>query len=137
MSVYGLWGRPMAVDWNRYRKIVDDAMKKWGRPITLIKDAGPLDPSDPLGMPGVETVVSNIQAVFVNPVGNTSLGIARYISPGLLENSEQIALILPSRVHDFKRFTRCTDGGAKWKISQVDELKPGPVPILLYIGLRQ
>ena len=124
----------MTVDWGKYRRIVDDAMRKWGRSVTFVKAAGPNDPDDPLGPSGIEMQVSGVMAVFVSP--GSGLGFERHISPGLLANSSQIALVLPSLIHDFRTFTKVIDGSEDWKITQVDELRSSSVPVLYYVGLR-
>jgi hypothetical protein len=128
----------MAVDYHRARATVEKLVREYGRPITLINDAGPEDPTDPLGDPGERTEVENIMGVFVRPSGYIKLGESFYMDPGMWEEAEKIVLVLPSLEHDFATFTRVIDtDGLAYKIFKVEELKPGLIPILLYLGLRQ
>lgn len=126
------------VDWNRHRRRVAEAVKKYGRPVTLVNDQGPADTSDPLGSQRSPVEVPNVQGVFVRPSGYIKLGESFYMEMGMWEEAEKIILVLPSLTHDFARFTRVIDTDNKgYKIFKVEELRPGPVPLLLYLGLRQ
>lgn len=128
----------MAVNWQRSRDLVTKAVTNYGRPITLINEAGVSDANDPLGPPGAPLTVTGVMAVFVRPSGYIKLGESSYMEVGMWEEAEKIALVLPSLTHDFARFTRIVDmDGQGFKIFKVEELSPGPVPILLYLGLRQ
>lgn len=128
----------MAVDYNRTRKTVDRMINTYGRLITLIDDGAPEDETDPLGPPSDPTVVSDIMGVFVRPSGYIKLGESFYMEMGMWEEAEKIVLILPSLVHDFAKFTKVLDSdGMGYKIYKVEELRPGTVPLLLYLGLRQ
>lgn len=128
----------MAVDWNRHRRRVNEAVNKYGRPITVIDDQGPSDNTKPLGARKSRVTVPNVMGVFVRPSGYIKLGESFYMEMGMWEEAEKIVLILPSLTHDFARFTRVKDGdGQEYKIFKVEELRPGPVPLLLYLGLRQ
>lgn len=127
----------MAVDYNRARATVERMIGVYGRPITLVNDAGPIDDEDPLGPPAARLEIPSI-GVFVRPSGYIKLGESFYMDPGMWEEAEKIVLVLPSLQHDFARFTRVVDDDNKaFKIFKVEELKPGTVPILLYLGLRQ
>lgn len=126
------------VDWGRFRATAERNINKYGRLITLVNDAGPANAADPLGPPAARLEVPNIMGVFVRPSGYIKLGESFYLDPGLWEEAEKIVLVLPSLTHDFAKFTRVVDtDGLGYKIFKVEELKPGPVPILLYLGLRQ
>lgn len=127
----------MAVDYNRSRATVERMIDVYGRPITLINDQGPASSSNPLGPAKTPVTVSNIMGVFVRPSGYIKLGESFYLDPGLWEEAEKIVLILPSLQHDFATFTRVLDtDGQGYKIFKVEELKPGSIPILLYLGLK-
>lgn len=110
----------------------------YGRPITLINDAQEATASDPLGPPGAPTEVPNVMGVFVRPSGYIKLGESFYMDPAMWEEAEKIALVLPSLTHDFAKFTRVRDSdGLGYKIFKVEELRPGDVSLLVYLGLRQ
>lgn len=128
----------MAVDYNRARDTVKKMVDAYGRLITLINDNRPVDNTDPLGPPAAPTTVSDVKAVFVRPSGYIKLGESFYMEVGMWEEAEKIALVLPSLTQDYSKFTRILDTDNKgYKIFKVEELKPGDVPILLYLGLRQ
>lgn len=128
----------MAVNWQRSRDLVTKAVNNYGRPITMLNDTGPLDVTNPLGGPGQPQAIQGVMAIFVRPSGYIKLGESSYMEVGMWEEAEKIALVLPSLTYDFARFTRIVDAdGQGFKIFKVEELSPGPVPILLYLGLRQ
>lgn len=128
----------MAVDYNKTRDMVKRLIDQYGRPITLVNDAGPYESDDPLGPPADRLEVSNIMGVFVRPSGYIKLGESFYMDPGMWEEAEKIVLVLPSLQYNFSRFTRVLDtDGAGYKIFKVEELKPGSIPLLIYLGLRQ
>jgi len=127
----------MAVDYNRARATVERMIAAYGRDITVVNDVGPADGDDPLGPPAPRLEVPS-RGIFVRPSGYIKLGESFYMDPGMWEEAEKIVLVLPSLVHDFSTFTRVVDNDNKaFKIFKVEELKPGDVPILLYLGLRQ
>lgn len=128
----------MAVDYNRTRKTVERMINTYGRLITIVNDGPPADTTDPLGPPSDPTVIPNIMGVFVRPSGYIKLGESFYMEQGMWEEAEKIVLVLPSLVHDFAKFTKIIDtDGMGYKIYKVEELKPGNVPLLVYLGLRQ
>lgn len=123
---------------HKYRAIANRMINKHGRLITLINDVGPANVANPLGSPGTPLEVSNIMGVFVRPSGYIKLGESFYMETGMWEEAEKIVLVLPSLVYDFAKFTRIRDSnGMGYKIFKVEELRPGNVPILVYLGLRQ
>lgn len=125
-------------DWNRARALATRMINENGRPITLVNDQGPASATDPLGVPAARTEVSGVMGVFVRPSGYIKLGESFYMEFGMWEEAEKIVLVVASLVHDFSTFTRVIDSDGKgFKIFKVEELKPGPVPILLYLGLVQ
>jgi acyl-CoA hydrolase len=128
----------MAVDYNRARALAERMINQSGRTITLVNDAGVFDPTDPLGPPAARLEVSGIKGVFIRPSGYIKLGESFYTDPALWEEAEKIVLVLPSLEHNFAKFTRVLDSdGSGYKIFKVEELCPGDIPVLLYLGLRQ
>jgi hypothetical protein len=129
----------VAVDWNRARATVKRNVDKYGRLITLVNDSNePVDATKPLGPRKPRLEVPDIKAVLVRPSGYIKLGESFYLDPGMFEEAEKIALVLPSLTYDFAKFTRIVDNDdSEYKIFKVEELKPGDMPLLLYLGLRQ
>lgn len=127
----------MAVDWGRMRDTATRLINQYGRDVTIINDVGPSDATKPLG-PAGEPVELPIKGVFVRPSGYIKLGESFYMDPGMWPEAEKIALVVPSLTHNFEKFTRFRDADdSEYKIFKVEALNPGPVPILLYLGLRQ
>lgn len=126
------------VDWNRARALADKMINAYGRPITLINETGPEDPTDPLGPSDDRIEIKNVMGVFVRPSGYIKLGESYYMGPGMWEEAEKIVLVTASLQHNYAKFTRVQDSdGTDLKIFKVEELAPGPVPILVYLGLKQ
>jgi hypothetical protein len=125
------------VNYERTRKTVERMVNKYGRNITLINDQGPADPTKPLG-PAASSYEVTTKGVFVRPSGYIKLGESFYMDPGMWQEAEKIALVLPSLTHDFARFTRVRDiDGQGFKLYKVEELRPGDLPLLVYIGMKQ
>lgn len=128
----------MAVDYNRTRQTVDRLIKLYGRAITLVNDGGPAAAANPLGPPAARLEVPDIMGVFVRPSGYIKLGESGIMDPGMWPEADKIVLVLPSLTHDFETFTRVVDTDGKgYKIYKTELLKPGTVPLLIYIGLKQ
>lgn len=128
----------MAFDYDRARATAERIVNSTGRLITLINDQGPADQNDPLGAQKPPIIVTGIKGVFVRPSGYVKLGESFYMDPGMWEEAEKIVLILPSLTVDYSKFTRIRDiDGKGYKIFKVEELRPGDIPILLYLGLKQ
>lgn len=128
----------MVVDWQRYRDTVKRNIDKYGRLVNFVNDAGPANASDPLGPPAARLVVPDIKAAFVRPSGYIKLGESTMMDPGMWPEADKIILVLPSLEHDFEKFTRVIDqkDSQGYKIYKTEMLQPGPVPILLYVGLK-
>lgn len=127
----------MAVDWTKSRATVKKLIDAYGRPVTFVNDAGPASAADPLGPPGDRVEVPNIMAVFVRPSGYIKLGESDQLDPGMWPEADKICLVLPSLTQKFEDFTRVIDDdGVGYKIYKTELLKPGTVPILIYVGLK-
>ena len=129
----------MAFDYQKARNTAERMIRENGRKITLVNDQGAADSTDPLGPPAARVEVPNIMGIFVHPSGYIKLGESFYMEQGMWEEAEKIVLVLPSLVHNFSKFTRLVDSkdDSGWKIFKVEELGPGDVPILVYLGLKQ
>jgi hypothetical protein len=128
----------MAVDWQRTRNTVERLIGLYGRAVSFVNDVGPADPTEPLGLPGDRLVVSNVMAVFVRPSGYIKLGESDQMDPGMWPEADKIMLVLPSLTDRYQDFTRVIDtDGQEYKIYKTELLQPGPVPVLIYVGLKQ
>lgn len=128
----------MTVDWQRTRNTVERLIGLYGRAVTFVNDAGPVNAADPLGPPDARLEVPGIMAVFVRPSGYIKLGESDQMDPGMWPEADKIMLVLPSLTHRFQDFTRVVDtDGQGYKIYKTELLQPGPVPVLIYVGLKQ
>lgn len=128
----------MAVDYNRTRATVERIIKAYGRPVTFINDAGPLNPANPLGPAGPAVQVSNVMGVFVRPSGYIKLGESTQMDPGMWPEADKIILVLPRLDYDFTVFTRVIDTDLQgYKVYKTELIKPGMIPLLMYVGLKR
>ena len=127
----------MAVNWDRYRALVNKLITKYGRPVTFVDDGGAADTTKPLGPRAARTEISNVMACFVRPSGYIKLGESTLMDPGMWPEADKICLVLPSLTVNYENFTRLLDSdGEGFKIYKTELLKPGPVSILIYVGLK-
>lgn len=125
------------VNWQKTRDLVKKTVDRYGRPISLEQEQGPVDADKPLGPQKPPVRVDGVMGVFVRPSGYIKLGESFYLDPGMWEEAEKIVLVLPSLEYDFSKFTRVIDeDNIGFKIFKVEQIKPGPVPLLLYLGLK-
>lgn len=123
---------------ERYLLLANRMINKHGRFITLVNDAGSVDPNDPLGPVSPRLEIPNIKAVFIRPSGYIKLGESFQMDFGMFTEADKICLVVASQTNDYAKFTRVLDkDGSGYKIYKVEELAPGDVPILLYLGLKQ
>lgn len=127
----------MTVNYNRTRATVKRLIDAYGREVTMVNDQGPAVVSAPLGAAAPRVEVPKIKAVFVRPSGYIKLGESFQMDPGMWPEADKIFLVLPSLEHDFQTFTRVLDEGKGYKIYKTEMIKPGMIPLLLYVGLRQ
>lgn len=126
------------MDWMAKRAFADRKIREYGRAVTLIKDGVASDPTNPLGATTAPVNVGDVWAVFVSPGGDSALGSLYSLPAGLFREAEQVAIVLPSLVTDFREFTRVKDyDNTIWKLFEYDELKPATVPVIAYLGLRR
>lgn len=128
----------MAYDYSDDIAFAVEMVAEYGRPITLTKVARDVDAANPLGTPAaVDTVVADIPAVFVYPSGLVNLGLS-VKSRELMKQSEQIAIIAADGANSFDQFTTITDqDGSEWAVMRCEVFKPGPVPVLYYLGVNR
>lgn len=113
-----------------------------GRAVTLVQfnttpsnsDKPWLGPADPRSSPDSTLAVD---AVFVNPGETFSLGASFKVSD-LMKRSEQIMLVSPGASADMSLYNEVIDtDGSKWKIDQIEVLKPGTSVALVYVGVSR
>jgi hypothetical protein len=128
----------MAYDYSDDIAFAVEMVAEYGRPITLTKVTRDVDAANPLGTPAAaDTVVADIPAVFVYPSGLVNLGLS-VKSRELMKQSEQIAIIAADGATAFDQFTTITDqDGSEWAVMNCEVFKPGPVPVLYYLGVNR
>lgn len=128
-----------AYDYTRVVATATRLIAKFGRTVEFVKFVdGAVDADNPLAdSSSVPYTVPGVSAAFVYPSGVQSLGI-RGEKAALFQTCEQIALVAGDGANDFLSFDILRDSdGSDWKISQTDELKPGDVSLLYYIGVNR
>lgn len=129
----------MAYDYTDDIAFAIEMVAEFGRAVSFGKLAEGVNAADPLGAPtsAAPPAVPGISAAFVYPSGVQNLGL-RVSSPALFKSAEQIAIVAADGVNDFAAFDMVTDiDGSIWKIVAVDVFKPGPVPVLYYVGVAR
>ena len=128
------------VDYVRLAATAKRLVETNGRAITFVRPSEvPDDPNEPWGgSTGAETTLP-LFGVFVPPntvrqFGLTALGQGTEFQD-LISMSEQIAIVFPETT-DLRQFTQ-VDDGERWGIIGLQVLKPGPVQILAFVGLRR
>jgi hypothetical protein len=130
------YGRVVA----KAKKIVD----KFGRDVTFVKlDESLTDSSKPWRgsvTPRVNPESSIvIRGVFVPPSSSVELGL-QTIKPGTTDRAKQILIIVPGSEHadvEFEQYDEVVDGNVKWKIVQVETLKPGPTRVAYFVEVER
>lgn len=115
-----------------------------GRQVTFYAaDQTDSDPTKPwLGPATVKSGAgTSLYGVFVPPntvrqFGLTALGRGTDFD-NLFRVSEQIGIVFPEGGLDVRQFSIVEDGGIDWKIIGIQELKPGDLNVLAFVGLRR
>ncbi len=119
----------------------DEGEDGFGRAITLV-ELGDADesPSEPwLGSSTPRTVVKQsvaATAVFVEPSSLDALGRDASVME-FVKVSTQIAIMYSAVPLDSFDEVIDSSDGSRWKITGFSELKPGPVRVLFYVGLKR
>ena len=110
----------------------------FGRDVTFVKfDETPDDASKPWrgDLTPRETPADSqtIKAVFAHPSSATRLGLT-INEEAFVGRETQIVMIVPgpTSVIDFTAFDEIIDGTVRWKITQTEVLKPGPLVMLYF-----
>ena len=135
-------------NYDRLLATANRLITKAGRPIVLSRQDRTLaDPARPWkgnlqtgdgGVPvTLETVGCFVPPNTVREFGITSLGEGTELRD-LLTLSQQI-IIIPGNViqTDFRQFTSVIDRGERWGIMAFQVLRPGPVMLLGFVGVRR
>ena len=127
-----------------YTSILATAEKltyKFGRAITLVRlSETPADADEPWNGPTTTETTVALEGVFVPPntvrqFGLTALGLGTELQD-LVTFSEQIIITYPGAV-DPREYTIVRDDSMDWGIVGIQQLTPGPDPVLAFIGVRR
>lgn len=127
------------VDYARTLASAQRQIRDKGRLVSLQgATAGAADANDPLAGPAAPPApVTGVAAVFVPPSSLQALGSRAQVE-GLFANCSQIAIAAADGANDFKDMVTLIDSdNSVWKIQYVEELKPGEVPLLYFIGVAR
>ena len=131
----------MAINYEKIAKTAERLILESGRSITLVRPSEtPIDATKPwngsqsseetLTLPGVQ-LLPNAVRVF----GLSALGDATELR-GLLELNERVYIVFQGTA-DISTFNFVRDGGIDYQIQGTQELKPGDVILLGFIGVRR
>ena len=134
----------MAFDYSGVSKKAKSLVDKFGRSVTFVKfDEGVADPTKPWDgavNPRLDPESSiTIKGVFVPPSSSVELGF-QTTKPGMSDRAEQIVIIAPGVEHvavEFEQYDEIIDGTVRWKIGQVETLKPGSDRIVYFIEVKR
>lgn len=129
-----------------YTKVAEKASQiitKFGRQVTLVAESRtPADPTKPWESPSPAEVTFELYGAFVPPntvrqFGITALGLGTEFSD-LMEMSEQV-VILNNGNEDIRKYRiiRDSSDNADWGIIGIQQLKPGNIGIISFVGVRR
>lgn len=126
-----------AMNYNELAVVVLELIEDTGREVTFeVLSGEAVDPSMPWrGAMAQEAEATHEQfATFVPP----SDGLGReMVSPEMLSRVQQVCLVGPSAEFDLNKTTTVIDGGVKWAVDWINELRPANVSLLFAIGLKR
>lgn len=114
-----------------------------GRVVTIIQfDETPQSASEPWLGPvdarGAPNATVDVSAVFVEPSSVVRLGISSDKST-LVTRSTKIMIIAPGATFadDLSTFHEVIDGSIRWMITETEQLFPGDVSMLWFVGVKR
>jgi hypothetical protein len=134
----------MAFDYSGVSKKAKKLVDKFGRNITFVKldevVADPTKPWEGAATPRVDPESSiTLKGVFVPPSSSVELGL-QTIKPGMSDRAKQIIILAPGVAHvdvEFEQYDEVIDGTVRWKIVQVETLKPGSDRIVYFVEVER
>ena len=126
-----------ATDYTEFVTLAQEIIADNGRDVTIqLLSSTPANAATPWRGPATPTVQTQrtVKAVFV-PSQGTNLGID-VVSDELLRRVEEVCLIAPTDI-ELQGFTRIVDGGVNYTIDWVQVLKPGPLIVLYFFGIKR
>lgn len=125
------------VDYVRSLATAQRLIRQSGRLVGLRRaSSGPADATDPLNGPAPDPAPDmSVPATFVPPSSLNMLGASTKIQK-MFANSDKIAIVAPISNVNYNdyRFLIDTDN-TEWIIDAIEELKPGNIALLYYIGV--
>lgn len=125
------------VDYARSLATAQRLIRQSGRLVGLREAAtGAANPDNPLAGPDANPAPdTGIPAVFVSTSSLSTLGATTRIQQ-MLANSDKISIIAPISNKDYKDYRYLIDtDGIEWIIDVIEELKPGNVAVLYFVGI--
>ncbi len=127
------------VNYVRLAATAKRLIDKNGRTLTFRKRSStPKDPAKPW-RGNVETPAAELTPKgVVLPISGTDFGDSVFTDFELFKTYTKFAMIAANSVatgNDLQTFSTVEDGGRAYTIGEVAELKPGPVPLVYFVGL--
>ena len=134
----------MAFDYGPTSKKAKTLVDNFGRDITFVKfDEEVVDPTKPWDgavNPRVTPDSSiTLKGVFVPPSSSVELGL-QTIKPGMTDRAKQIVILAPGVEHvdvEFEQYDEIVDGTVRWKIVQIETLKPGSDRVAYFVEVER
>jgi len=126
-----------AYDYSKPLATAQRLIARYGRAIELQgASTGPADPSKPLGDRAPVAAPVAVVGAFVQPSSLNALGFGVSVVE-LFGSCSQIALVAPvNKGDDYSDMKFLYDNGVRWKIEHIETLKPGPIVVLHFIGVK-
>lgn len=127
-------------DYSEFSELGEELTAEFGRSITLIElnTTNTPDPTKTWRAPAPRTTPTSslvVYGVFVEPSSATKLGLSTEISD-MLKRCQQIIVI--SSTLDLKKYNEIIDSDSSvWRITALEQLKPGATSLLYFIGVNR
>lgn len=128
------------VDQVRLKEVANRLIAANGRDVSFIEfDTTLADPAKPWEGPADPRAVPDSQAdlkgLFTPPTERDALGWGiRWTD--LMANSDQFIIVEPE-TYDLSIFQEVIDGALRWKINEVQILRPGTITLLAFVGVSR
>lgn len=136
----------MAINYARLQTIANKLITENGRSITLIKqNRTAADPAKPwrgaADLP-LETAGTPVTAVFVALADSKTLGQFSFAQEGTIHKADSDQFFVSGKAIvdagiDLTEYDTIQDGTEVWRITSVDELKPGSTVLLYYLNVSR
>lgn len=132
----------MAFDYTKLAATALSLVTKFGRQVTIVKFAETAaDANKPWrgNLTPRETPLASgsVYMVFVEPSSAEELGLSIQ-KFGMTDRQAQIAIMAPGTdTTEYEHYDEVVDGTVRWKITEVEVLKPGPLRMIYFFRVER